>query len=413
MGKAGKWSERAWQSGAWYGQDWRSQSNWRAQKGSEPDGTQQGAKPILKYDQVQLADDSKPDGGQAVEKPLALSMVQAVQRAVNTARKATAKVVRLEEDIARRRQQWVVFKDQMKAAVLQQKSQFEKDLARIQKEIMEAQQQSIEADAKLKAIVSGDSPAAVDVKMETVDAASSVLEDVLDIDPWDLTTDAEDKKGDDAIIAAYLKNAMTKARMEIGKLKNATPTALPTSSTPPPRPNVALTTPLRSTTGGGPMTPFFQGRHGVREQPPADDGQNLTILGPPAQKRTKLMEGATLEDPYLGPMGSDGVPFHASPSAAVVATALPDGSGGMSAKRSPVMRGTRYAPRMNVRKPTKAMAGKDHLQNGETNSKKPPAVQEIPSTISAAHMPVMFNLLDDDLDSPIDSDGVDGLGNME
>ena len=410
MGKAGKtWAANGWQSSSWYGADWQSHAGWKSQKGTDASSS---GPPVLKYDQVQLSEDYKAATNTSEEKPPTAFTVQAVQKAVNAARKATARVARLEEEVARKKQQWTAFKEQMKITLLQQKEQFEKDVLRIEKEITEAQAQSRDAEQRLKAVVAGEVQMAEDVKMEGSDNSIEALGDLLELDPWDLTTDADPRAKDDVAVATYLRRALVEAQGEIEKLRRepmprAAPPGLPHHGPAPPP-----ATPLRTTSSGGPLTPFFQGGHVSRVR---NGGDELTALNatvsPPATKRTKLMDGVTV-DPYLNSMGVAAPPFQCSPSTTLLNPSSTSERPGSSTRRSPTPRAVRYAPKLAVKKPPKALHAKEVHIGDKKDEKNDKGTASNPAGV-AQNTPIAFNLIDDDLESSPEEDGADGLTLME
>ena len=152
MGKTGKAKQQAWKEawkedaareGWWVdkpGHD-PKQRPWQPWRGSWGPSTSAGPHAGAgRYDQIELKPEpTGPKGGlmealtPASEKPVAL--MQAIQKALTSSRKADARMRRLKEEKERREKQWQQWASEHKAAYFRQLKEFEADVARVTEEM--------------------------------------------------------------------------------------------------------------------------------------------------------------------------------------------------------------------------------------------------------------------------------------
>ena len=145
-----------WQ-GAWKGRQGKSQSTapWKEQQEEGrwqwKAATNSGSQPTTfpRYDrqdpQMVVIAEKK------TEEP---SIVQVMQKAVSTARKAEAKRRKLQEELDSKRRCWTGFQQELKATFLKEQQRFQADVCKLQEEIKEAKMQ--EALSKQQLMAQGD-----------------------------------------------------------------------------------------------------------------------------------------------------------------------------------------------------------------------------------------------------------------
>ena len=135
MGKQGRGNkQQQWQRDASAG---RWQSGWQRDWNTDPGyGSSLSG---MRYDQMQAPSNKTGTGhGDEAATTGNLSMVQVVQKAVNTSRRANAKVKRLEQEIVTKGEQWDAFQKALKQVFRDQFAQYESDQQRLEKDLSEA-----------------------------------------------------------------------------------------------------------------------------------------------------------------------------------------------------------------------------------------------------------------------------------
>ena len=287
----GKWKQgseakqNGW--GYWHG----SWSAWKpAAEAASPKG-------IAAYD----AQKPRQEGPSAAHQPpepaqdSEAGLVQGLQRAAKTARKAEGRVKRIQAEKAEKQLQWKSWEQELRRTFAKERARFVEAIAKLDGEMMDALQQQSDARAKLRSVAAGEFGRKEE---EPVDLASAEFDALMagSPNPWD------GDMAQDAILKRALEETMATTRA---------------TSTAQGQQRGAMTTPPRSTLAP-PMTPHrvvempAQAQH-VPQQARSSHGTRLLPFPPPAGRpQADVVSPGHLvatADPYTGLLTGAGEPI--------------------------------------------------------------------------------------------------------
>ena len=277
----GKWRRNAqedqskgWQywPGSWSASPNR-QAPWRDQKKANSR--------IPAYDALKANVDKNQPGGRGSGDAVGDDMlIQELQRAVNSARRAETKVKKITQEKAERKQQWQSWEQELKRTYAKERARHNNALNRLDTDMKEALQAQEQARAFVRQVSSGNNEA---MDVENLDGEDVDFAEVFASDPWEeLAQDAVLQRA----LAAAAEHSQSQARGSGG----------------------ALATPTR-TTRVSPMTPQLGG-----------STSTVRLVPPPVQQQGSRLIPLI---PFPPPLQNQQLAMQASPSAATAAVLDP------------------------------------------------------------------------------------------
>ena len=227
------------------------------------------------------------------------------------------------------------------------------------------------------------------------------------MDPWHLVADDDTKARDDAAVAAYLRKALVDA-----KVKNDTPSRVTQA------PHGAAGSRSRcnhdcfeSYYWRWPDDAILARKTSSCKQSHCGSGTDSESWPSlPAYKKSKLADGSTKADPYIATDGNGVSPIQGSPSTASLSTPPNGGHVITSSRRGGTLSVARTIPPSTTGTAMRPRSFKEGL-NKCNNAAKETIDLHAMSPETAA--PLACNLVDDDIESPMEAVDVNVLGNIE
>ena len=231
----GKWKAGTEQKQAGWGYWSGSWSAWK------PPSSAAASSTIPAYDAQKPKFEAQPQPGPQLKSPQdsEAGLVQGLQKAVNSARKAEGRVKRIHAERLEHQQQWAAWEQELRRTFAKERARYTAALTRLEGEMKDAMKQQAEARQVLRQVATGEVHREMvepqDMATEEFDALMSGAPD-----PWDAEASQD----------AVLRRALQETFIPNMDAPSASTTARPT-----------LTTPQRPTTLN-PMTPNLHAPHG-------------------------------------------------------------------------------------------------------------------------------------------------------
>ena len=191
MGKKAAWQQAPWKNGhgqgdqaaawAYWPGSWRTRQSPKLGRGEQEDAWHSTSTVRFpSYSQIgESSQDMAHPPGKGVDPSVQEGgdpFVKTMQKLLNGSRKAEARLRKIRQDQAGKRQQWATFQEQLKAAFVEQRHQFQADMAKLDAELVEVEGQRRATSAQIQDLVAGGNPVtptpAKDVQPSAEDAAA-------------------------------------------------------------------------------------------------------------------------------------------------------------------------------------------------------------------------------------------------
>ncbi|CAE7760739.1 unnamed protein product, partial [Symbiodinium sp. CCMP2456] len=108
-----------------------------------------------RYDKIDLAEEQRGGGRKGLQKGASgdAGVLQEVQKALTQARRADARLRKIQEEKAQRAKQWTIYKQNLKEKLFRQQAAYEQDLARLEEETITVTQTGQEAAARVRDVI--------------------------------------------------------------------------------------------------------------------------------------------------------------------------------------------------------------------------------------------------------------------